>query len=97
MVFMKATLLLKDKKVYPDGLIVERTVYALAQPTAERPHGFKYRLYCGYPARCLVRYDNELGKGDHVHHGDKEHAYQFTSLERLMVDFEEDIRRLTEV
>lgn len=89
--------MLKDKKVYPDGLIVERVVYALPQRLEERPHGFKYRLYCGYPDRCLVRYDNEGGKGDHRHYGDEEHTYQFASLERLMADFEEDVRRFREV
>lgn len=94
---MKARRVIKDKKVYPNGLIVERVVYVLQQATAERPHGFKYRLYCGYPGRCLVRYDNELGKGDHVHYGNEEHAYKFTSLEQLMVDFEEDVRRVMEV
>jgi len=87
---MKARPVLKDKKVYPDRLIVERVVYALPQATRERPHGFKYRLYCGYLDRCLVR----SGKGDHIHYGDEEHPYRFTSLERLMTDFEEDIRRL---
>ncbi|MGH8524670.1 MAG: toxin-antitoxin system TumE family protein, partial [Gammaproteobacteria bacterium] len=29
----------------------------------------KYRLYCGRGGRCLVRYDNETGKGDHRHYG----------------------------
>ena len=94
---MKARRVLKDKKVYPSGLIVERAVYALPKTTTERPHGFKYWLYCGYPGRCLVRYDNETGKGDHVHYGNEEHIYRFTSLERLMADFEEDVRQIVEV
>ena len=55
-----------------DGVTVEMVVWVLTRPSAERPHGLKYRLYCGRGGRCLVRYDNEAGKGDHRHHGDRE-------------------------
>jgi hypothetical protein len=40
-----------------------------------------------------VRYDNEIGKGDHRHFGATENAYKFRTPERLMVDFQEDIAR----
>jgi len=34
------------------------------------------RLFCGDAGGCcLVRYDNEQGKGDHVHYGDREQPY----------------------
>ena len=42
----------------------------------------------------LVRYDNETGKGDHRHYGDREEAYSFESLEKLLEDFREDCARL---
>jgi hypothetical protein len=42
-----------------------------------------------------VRYDNETGKGDHVHYGMAEHPYQFMSLDRLVTDFLSDVERLT--
>ena len=67
----------------------------LPAPTADRPHGLKYRLYCGRGARCVVRYDNETGKGDHRHYGRREEAYVFESVEKLVVDFESDCERLT--
>ncbi|MDP2810929.1 MAG: DUF6516 family protein [Rhodocyclaceae bacterium] len=38
-----------------------------------------------------VRYDNERGKGDHRHAGGVEAAYDFTSLEDLLADFERDV------
>lgn len=41
--------------------------------------------------QTLVRYDNETGKGDHLHRGDQEFPYTFTTLERLLVDFETEI------
>jgi len=75
--------------------VVERVVYQLPSATVERPHGLKYRLYCGRRGHCLVRYDNEAGKGDHVHCGETERPYRFVSLEQLLRDFDRDVRRLT--
>lgn len=94
---MKAIRILKDKKVLPDGTIVERVVWQLPEPDVERRHGYKYRLYCGRAGNCLVRYDNERGKGDHRHYGEREENYRFVSLERLLDDFEADVQRLLEV
>jgi uncharacterized protein DUF6516 len=73
---------------------VEMMIWALPQASAERPHGLKYRLYCGRGRVCLVRYDNEAGKGDHRHHGEREEAYRFESLEKLLADFRDDCTRL---
>jgi len=66
----------------------------LPKRSAERPHGLKYRLYCGRGDSCLVRYDNEAGKGDHRHYGDREESYRFVSLDKLIEDFREDCTRL---
>ncbi len=38
-----------------------------------------------------VRYDNERGKGDHYYHGDREELYNFTTIEQLLADFEQDV------
>lgn len=78
----------------PDGVVVERVVYELPRRSRDRPHGLKYRLYCGKDGRCIVRYDNEGGKRDHVHYGSEEHVYRFVSLEQLLVDFDRDVKWL---
>ncbi len=39
-----------------------------------------------------MRYDNERGKGDHRHLGEREEAYRFTTVEQLLADFERDVR-----
>lgn len=62
--------------------------------TVERPHGLKYRLYCGRNGECLVRHDNETGKGDHRHYGESEQPYHFESVDRLLADFRADCTRL---
>lgn len=77
-----------------DGVTVEMVIWALPQPSKERAHGLKYRLYCGRGGNCIVRYDNETGKGDHRHYGDREETYRFESLHRLVEDFREDCTRL---
>lgn len=74
--------------------ICEMVIWALPAATRERPHGLKYRLFCGVPGQCLVRYDNELGKGDHRHYGDREEPYPFSSVEQLLADFRADCARL---
>ena len=38
-----------------------------------------------------MRYDNERGKGDHRHVGEKEGGYDFTTIDQLLDDFERDI------
>ena len=91
---MQAQMILSTKEVWPDGTVVQMVVWRLPQSSAERPHGLKYRLYCGRHGRCLVRYDNERGKGDHRHEGETETPYRFKSLLGLIEDFREDVRRL---
>jgi len=90
---MKAEKLYQTKIVDEYGDITEVVLWKLPQPTVDRPHGIKYRCYFGNDAgHCLVRYDNEAGKGDHKHLGNKEVPYKFVSIEKLMEDFKNDIK-----
>lgn len=75
-------------------VIIEMVIWALPAPTPERQHGIKYRLYCGRNHCCIVRYDNEAGKGDHRHYGKQETPYPFISVDRLIADFRDDCTRL---
>jgi len=88
----RATLILYEKEVFPDGTIIQVRVWRLPRPSAERPHGLKYSLFFGRPRQRIVGYDNESGKRDHRHYGDRELPYRFTSLEQLTNDFEADIK-----
>ncbi len=76
------------------ALIVEMVIWQLPQRCAERPHGLKYRLFCGTAQRSIVRYDNETGKGDHRHIGDPEESHTFVPVDRLIEDFRNDCSRL---
>ena len=90
---MGAVLVFRDKKV-KQGLVIEMVVWELDDPLSGSGHCLKYRLFCGSleTGACLVRYDNERGKGGHRHVADEEQPYIFTSLEALFADFEEDVR-----
>ena len=91
---MKATLLLRQRHVLGDGSLVEMVLWQLPEQTPDRPHGLKYRLHYGLAdGSCVVRYDNETGKGDHRHYGDREEAYTFKDVETLLADFLADVAR----
>ena len=51
----------------------------------------KYSLFYGVPGKRIVGYDNERGKGDHRHLGEKEEPYLFVSPEMLIADFLADV------
>ena len=88
---MKATLLLRDRVVILPTLFAELMVWRLPAPSRGSDHGFKYRLAIVSEGVCVVRYDNEAGKGDHKHMGEIEAAYDFTGIDRLMTDFWDDV------
>lgn len=81
-------------KAIQGKVVVEMVIWRLPAVSADRPHGLKYRLYCGLETHCVVRYDNESTKGDHRHYGKHEEAYDFESLEKLIEDFKADCVRL---
>jgi hypothetical protein len=92
-----ATLLYQVKKIYPDGAVKEMVIWQLPERDKERPHGLKYRLYYGMAdGTCMVRYDNETGKGDHRHFLDQEKVYRFKDVESLVNDFQHDIDLIRE-
>lgn len=90
---MKATLLLRRRVADSHGGFAEYVVWLLAKPLAPSRHLFKYRLAYVANEDCAIRYDNELGKGDHRHYGAKERPYAFINPRQLIADFEADIAR----
>ncbi len=91
---MQARLIYREKFIYADGAIREMVLWQLPETTGERPHSLKYRLYYGLAdGTCVVRYDNESGKGDHKYYGAQEELYGFTDVETLVADFLADIEK----
>ena len=91
---MEATRIFYDRMDYPDGAILEMTIWAVPEPVQGNQHNLKYSLFHGRPGQRLVGYDNERGKGDHRHIEGTELPYEFTTPEALTNDFLTDVRRL---
>ena len=90
---MKSVRLLNERIGLGDTSFVELVIWQLPHVTRERPHGFKYRLALVSEGVCVMRYDNEAGKGDHRHLGGIECDYIFAGLEQLQLDFWADVQR----
>jgi len=90
---MKAAGLLRTRIAYSEAAFAELVLWRVPKPVAGSAHEFKYRLAYVVEGVCVVRYDNELGNGDHRHFGGKESAYTFQTPEKLIADFERDIAR----
>ena len=88
---MRATPVVRAKEVRDDGSIVEIVIWELPEPLLPSSHLYKYRLYFGAAGVDRVRYDNERGKGDHRHIGEREEEYSFSTLEELLEDFQRDV------
>lgn len=91
---MKARLAFHDKQVLPDGSVVEMKIWEVPESVPGSSHRLKYSLFYGRSGQRLVGYDNERGRGDHRHLGDKQEPYAFTTAEQLIGDFLADVRRL---
>ena len=87
----RATLVIDRKFTLEDGAIVEAVVWELPIPLKGSPHRYKYRLYYGRQGECLVRFDNEQGKGDHNHVMGMETPYTFRDIPTLLKDFRNEI------
>jgi len=90
---MQAVKLVSTRVVYSEHAFAEMVLWRLARPLAGCGHRFKYRLAYVVDGVCVLRYDNEAGKGDHRHRAGREAAYRFIDVDRLLADFNEDIAR----
>ncbi|MCW8801103.1 MAG: DUF6516 family protein [Desulfobacter sp.] len=88
---MEAELILKRKYPISINSFVELIIWSLPSPLPGSKHNFKYRFAFVVDNICVLRYDNEVGKGDHKHIGEKEVPYQFKSKENLIEDFLNDV------
>jgi hypothetical protein len=90
---MKATELFRQRIVYAENKFAELVLWRLPKPLAGSEHSFKYRLAYVVNEVCVLRYDNEAGKGDHRHWNGEESEYTFLDPEKLLADFQSDIAR----
>jgi hypothetical protein len=90
---MKAQLLLDRRLVLAEDAFAELVLWQVPQPVRGSPHGYKYRLAYVVNEVCVLRYDNEAGRGDHRHYGGVESPTVFVDPEQLLADFWNDVTR----
>jgi len=88
----KAKLVHRVRRNLRDGVFFEIVVWQVPEPVRGSVHGFKYRMALVADDVCVMRYDNEAGKGDHRHASDGEFAYQFEGIDKLLADFARDVK-----
>jgi hypothetical protein len=76
-----------------ENVLAEMVIWLVPEPVRGSTHGFKYRLAQIVHGICIVRYDNEAGKGDHKHTGDDEVDNGFAGIDALQTDFWTDVER----
>lgn len=91
---MKARLIEKSRTVIGETAFFEVVLWHLPEPVPGSSHPFKYRLALVMNGECVLRYDNERGKGDHLHMENSEEAIEFTSLDALFDAFHADMERM---
>jgi hypothetical protein len=90
---VKATLIVHERRIDAIGGIMEIKVWRVPLPVQPSRHEYKYSLFYGRTGLRLVGFDNERGKGDHMHIAGTERPYSFTSLDQLLTDFFAEVRK----
>ena len=90
---MKARELFNRRVPVMEQAFAELVLWEVSEPLSGSEHCYKYRLAFVVAGECVLRYDNEAGKGDHRHVSGKEMKYRFVSVDRLVADFFEDVKR----
>ncbi len=93
----KATLLYETREVLADGFIIHMRLWDVPIPVLPATHRYKYSLFFGRVGERIVAFDNERGKGDHKHIGDREHPYVFQGPAQLIEDFKAAVRSVAGV
>ena len=88
---MAAELLIDERHILDARTFVEIVIWHLPRSARGSSHRFKYRLALIVGGVCVLRYDNEAGKGDHRHVEDKEEPYSFIDPDALLDDFWRDV------
>jgi hypothetical protein len=90
---MKAVKITEHKSVAPDGSITQFVIWKVPTPVPPTEHGIKYRMVYIRDGERVVGFDNERGKGDHMHLDGKELPYTFTTISKLIEDFIDEIEK----
>ena len=88
-------LIFHEKKILDDEYLLEMEIRQVKKepPT---PEGVKYSLVLIRRGQRILGYDNHERKGHHKHLFEKESPYKFTTVNRLIEEFEEEVKKFVE-
>jgi hypothetical protein len=72
---MKALELIRTRIILFESAFAELALWEVPTPVTGSKYRCKYRLAYVVGGVCVLRYDNEAGKGDHRHLGAQEGPY----------------------
>ena len=84
---MRAILLLRERLVLGERRFADIVIWRGPSSVRGSSHTLKYSLAFVVDDVCVLRFDNEAGKGDHKHIGEREVPYAFQGTDRLIEDF----------
>jgi hypothetical protein len=91
---MPAEPLLDERHVLSESAFAELVVWRVPVPVRGSKHELRYRLALVVDGECVLRYDNEPGKGDHRHVGEREYEYRFKNAEQSLADFWDEVEEM---
>jgi len=84
---MKARELFSRRVSVAEQAFAELVLWELPEPLSGSMHRYKYRLAFVVAGKCVLRYDNETGKGGHKHVRGKEVKYRLSFNVKLAQRF----------
>jgi hypothetical protein len=90
---MKAGLIYRFEQDFDDGAMARMVIWKVPVRVSSSEHSYKYRLVYLEKGKRVIGFDNERGKGDHRHDGDKETAYTFVDVTTLIKDFIDAVKQ----
>ena len=93
---MQAVLVMQEYYPLSEVEAAELVIWRLPAPMPGSVHLYKYRLVLVFGGKCVLRFDNERGKGDHMHLGRREYPIAFSTTDRLIDDFWNEVHKWRE-
>ena len=90
---MRAILLLRERLLLGGDRFADIVIWRVPAPVRGSSHPYKYRLAFVVDEVCVLQFDNEADKVDHHHMGEQEAPYRFVSLQQLVDDFWDAVKR----
>jgi Family of unknown function (DUF6516) len=88
---MNAEIVASERHQLGEFSFAEILIWRVPTPVRGSGHEYKYSLAYVVEQECVLRYDNEAGKGDHRHVGARQESYSFLSPAKLLADFWRDV------